>query len=693
METRTRGEAALRQCLGSSATFREGQWEAIAAIAVRRERALVVQKTGWGKSLVYFIATRLLRDGGTGPTLIISPLLALMRDQIRMAERIGVRTATLNSANRDEWDAIEARLTQDDLDVLLVSPERLGNDRFLRETLPLMPRGVGLLVVDEAHCISDWGHDFRPDYRRIVGILRQLAPGVPVLATTATANDRVVTDVQGQLGEPVTVLRGPLTRESLRLQTIHLDSHGERLAWLAGQLPRLRRAGIVYVQTVGDALQVSAWLQQQGFAAPAYYGGLGDASRREIEQRLLANDLDAVVATTALGMGFDKPDLGFVIHYQRPGSVVTYYQHVGRAGRAIPDAHAVLLYGQGDNDIQDYFIASAFPDEAVSRAIVTCLDEVESLSARELGPMVNAPYGRIEQALKLLELDGAVVREGSRYTRTPNPWQPDRERMARVTAQRRHELERMHVFVATRQCLMQFIAFELDDATAQPCGRCANCADAALPIKSDAILVEQARVFLRQIETVIKPKWLLPSGVYPERSTRKLAAETRNAEGRALSLWGDSGWSDRVRAGKYEAGRFDDALVDAAARLTRDRWQPRPAPTWVAAVPSLRHPDLVPDFARRLAAALGLSYRDALGKRHETPEQKMMQNSAQQLMNVVDAMAARRDRVLPGPVLLVDDIVDSGWTLTVCGARLRRAGSGPVYPFALAAMPPGRNAA
>lgn len=691
MDARTHGEIILRQCLGSDATFREGQWEAIAAIALRRERALVVQKTGWGKSLVYFVSTRLLRDRGSGPTLIVSPLLALMRDQVRMAERIGIRSATLNSANREEWDAIESQLRQNDLDVLLISPERLGNDRFLRQTLPAMRNGAGLLVDDEAHCISDWGHDFRPDYRRVVGIVRQLAPGVPVLATTATANDRVVRDVQSQLGEPVTVLRGPLTRESLRLQTIHLETHAERLAWLAEQIPHLRRAGIVYVQTVSDAQQVSEWLHLNGLNALAYYGALGDDSRREIETRLLRNELDAVVATTALGMGFDKPDLGFVIHYQRPGSVVAYYQQVGRAGRAIPDAHAVLLYGQGDDRIQDYFIASAFPEEETFLAIVKRLNDVESLSARELGTTVNAPYKRIEQALKLLELEGAVSREGNQYSRTPNPWQPDQERMTRVTAQRRNEQERMHTFVETNTCLMQFIARELDDATAMPCGRCANCAGEVLPGVPDPARVEAARTFLQQTETCIRPKRLLPPGVYPNRTSRNLDPETRNAEGRALAVWGDAGWGDMVRAGKYDSQHFDDMLVEAAARLVRERWQPQPSPTWVTAVPSLRHPDLVPDFARRLAAALGLSYREALAKRHETPEQKTMQNSALQVMNIVDAMVARRDEVLSGSVLLVDDIIDSGWTLTVCGARLRRAGSGPVYPFALASMPPGQN--
>ncbi|MGH2616790.1 MAG: RecQ family ATP-dependent DNA helicase, partial [Thermomicrobiales bacterium] len=554
MDARSQGQHALRQCLGPGARFREGQWEAIAAIALRRERLLVVQKTGWGKSLVYFIATRFLRDSGAGPTLIVSPLLALMRDQVRMAERIGIHSATLNSANREEWDLIEDRLRRDVLDVLLISPERLGNDRFLHRTLPAMQAGAGLLVIDEAHCISDWGHDFRPDYRRIVGIVRQLAPNVPVLATTATANDRVVGDVRSQLGNAVTVLRGPLTRESLRLQSLRLDTHAERLAWLAEQIPGLRRAGIVYVQTVSDAQQVSEWLRLQGLDTPAYYGGLGDEARREIETRLIANEVDAVVATTALGMGFDKPDLGFVIHYQRPGSIVAYYQQIGRAGRAIPDAHAVLLHGQGDDDIQDYFIVTAFPPPETLSAIVAHLEAVESLSARELGTVVNAPYRRIEQALKLLELEGAVTRDGSRYSRSINPWQPDLERIAGVTAQRRHELERMRQFTQTGECLMRFIARELDDPTAMHCGRCANCAGAALPSQPERSVVERARVFLRQAVTPIKPKTYLPAGVYPERSHRKLDPETRNDEGRALAVWADAGWSDLVRGGKYDSG-------------------------------------------------------------------------------------------------------------------------------------------
>lgn len=693
MDGRAQALSVLRRSLGPEAEFRDGQWEAIDAVANGQQRALVVQRTGWGKSLVYFICTRILRDRGGGPTLIVSPLLALMRDQLRLAERMGLRAATLNSANMDDWSTIERALADDALDLLLISPERLGNDRFLREALPAIRKGIGLLVVDEAHCISDWGHDFRPDYRRIVSIIRQLPPSLPVLATTATANNRVVDDVQSQIGESVTVFRGPLMRESLRLQTIHLQSHAERLAWLAEYLPCLRRAGIIYTQTVADAMRVSAWLKLRGFDAPAYYGALANDERESIETRLLQNRLDAVVATTALGMGFDKPDLGFVIHYQRPGSIIAYYQQIGRAGRAIPEAHALMLFGQGDDDIQEYFITSAFPDEPTFRQILASLDEVESLSAKDLGSEVNASYRRIEQALKMLELDGAVVREGSRYSRTVNPWQPDTERIAGVTAQRRRELERLIAFTQTSECLMQFIARELDEITAPRCGQCATCTEAPLPGTANPELVVLAREFLAAGEHPIKPRVMLPAGVLPELPRRSIEPEARLAEGRALAVWGDSVWSNLVRAGKYETDRFDEQLVEAAARLIRDHWQPQPPPEWVTAVPSLRRPDLVPNFARRLASALGLPYLEALGRRRESAEQKTMQNSAQQLMNVIDAVAVRRDRVKPGPVLLVDDIVDSGWTLTTCGARLRRSGSGIVHPFALAAMPPGKQSA
>lgn len=674
----------LTRMLGPGAEFHEGQWEAIHALVVARARVLVVQKTGWGKSLVYFLATRMLRDRGAGPTVLISPPLALMRNQAAMARRLGIRARSLNSANNEEWDEIERELAGDRCDVLMVSPERLGNEKFRTRTLPLLRRGVGLFVVDEAHCISDWGHDFRPDYRRIVQIVRLLPSTVPVLATTATANDRVVADVGSQLGPELLTLRGPLARPTLRLQTIRLDDQAERLAWLAHVLPSLPGSGIVYCLTVADCARVAAWLRKYGIVAEAYHGDLPSERRVELEERLLANGVKALVATVALGMGFDKPDLGFVVHYQRPGSVVAYYQQIGRAGRAGRDAYAILLNGREDDEVQDYFIRTAFPGADELKQVVAAIDETDGLTIRELEARINLSRGKIDRCLKVLEVDGAIVHENRRYGRTVKPWVPDEERSRRVTALRYQEVARMQAFVETKTCLMEYVARELDDPTARPCGRCANCAGALVSIEVESGLVAEAVRFLKRDARVIEPRKMLPSGVFPGKKS-KIEEGLVNEPGMALCVYGDAGWGRLVTAGKYRDGQFDDALVDAAAELVARRWRP-PAIGWVTVVPSLRHPALVQDFGERLAAALGLPFRVALVKIRETQEQKTMQNSAQQVANIGSAFRADVAAVLPEPVLLVDDIVDSRWTFTTCGACLRRAGSGPVFPFALATM-------
>src|SRR6195952_2590703 len=253
----------LRELTGRpDAAFREGQDAAVATLVERSRRALVVQRTGWGKSAVYFVSTALLRRRGKGPTLLVSPLLALMRDQVAAAARAGIRAVEISSANMTEWDDIAGRLAADDVDVLLVSPERLTNPRFREEQLPGLVARCGLVVGDEAHCVSDWAHDFRPDYRRIRDLLGTLPAGTPVLATTATANERVVADVAEQLGAGgvgVRRVRGPLPRGSLRLGVLRLPADRARLAWLSAHLGDLPGSGIVYTLTVAAA---------EGAAAP-----------------------------------------------------------------------------------------------------------------------------------------------------------------------------------------------------------------------------------------------------------------------------------------------------------------------------------------------------------------------------------------------------------------------------------------
>jgi ATP-dependent DNA helicase RecQ len=675
----------LRQMLGDEANFREGQWQAIDAIVRQRARVLVVQRTGWGKSLVYFLSTKLLREQGAGPTILVSPLLSLMRNQIEAASRIGVRAFTINSSNRAEWDAAEAALSRDACDILLISPERLANERFMKSVLPGVSGRAGLFVVDEVHCISDWGHDFRPDYRRIVRVIKSLPAGIPVLGTTATANDRVVSDVQQQLGPGLILLRGPLARTSLRLQNIVLSSQAERLAWLAENIGKFKGSGVIYCLTVADVERVTNWLKSQGVNAEAYHAG-DDAKidREALEKALLSNELKALVATVALGMGFDKPDLAFVIHFQRPGSVVAYYQQVGRAGRAVDRAYGILLSGSEDDDIQDYFIESAFPSPETMTSILDAL-AARGLSINELLTRVNVSRSMADRALKLLELDGAIETRFDKkvvYCRISHAWQPDIERTSRITGLRRAELAQMQSYVAYQGCLMEFLARALDDPEARPCGVCANCQGKGFRAEASAELVKQAAAFLGRVDIVLEPRKRWPQDVSLSQ-TSVIPAEMRNAPGRSLCYYGDAGWGRQVREGKYERGRFDDQLVEASARLIRERWQPDPFPEWVTAIPSRRHPRLVYDFASRLADSLGVPFVEALVRSSEAPEQKLMANSSMQARNVAGTLEAIA-RVPAGPVLLIDDIIDSGWTLTLAGWLLREKGSGVVHPFTLA---------
>lgn len=682
---RRTAEELLRNMLGSNATFHPHQFEAIESV-LSRKRTLVVQRTGWGKSVVYFIATRILRDQGAGLTILISPLLSLMRNQIESAARIGIKAETLNSENPDDWGRVEDALMHNQCDILIVSPERLANDRF-RRLLVQLSQGIALFVVDEAHCISNWGHDFRPDYKRIVSLLSYLPPHVPVLATTATANDRVIVDVQAQLGSDLNVIRGPLTRESLRIQTIRLASQAERLAWLSQNVPLLEGSGIIYCLTVSDCKKVAKWLRYKGIDAQAYYGRVAEEEgldRSLLEHRLINNEIKVLVATDALGMGFDKPDLAFVIHFQRPGSIVAYYQQIGRAGRGLDDALAILLTGEEDVEIQDYFINAAFPSEdKLATVLETIENSNQAVSINGIMSQANMSKSKVEQCLKLLEIDNLIVKQGSGYIRTPNPWVPS-NLAVEVTQQRYYELARMEELCNTEECYMRFIARELNDYTAENCEKCENCLNRQFVSSYlQERQISEAVQFLCAQFLTIKPRKMWPAGGV-EHLRGRIPELHQNLEGRALALYGDSGWGKYVKEDRYTYGAFRPELISAAADFIRNQWKPQPAPEWVTSVPSLRHPTLVDDFARKLAAELRLPYFPQITKIQHTTEQKAMRNSSMQVKNIVNAFSVNTP-CPAGNVLLVDDIMNSGWTFTMCGMLLRQAGSGAVYPFALAA--------
>jgi ATP-dependent DNA helicase RecQ len=661
---------------------------------------LVVERTGWGKSMVYFLATRLLRDAGGGPSLLISPLLSLMRNQLEAAGRIGIRAATINSTNTDDWERIEEEIRDNKVDILLVSPERLANDKFREGILAHIAEGVSLFVVDEAHCISDWGHDFRPDYRRIVRVLQFLPTNIPVLATTATANDRVVGDVVSQLGKGIGLVRGPLVRESLRLQNVTMASPAARMAWLAATIPSLPGSGIVYTLTQRDAERVAEWLCENEIVARAYHAGLADDEegpevREALEQQLLRNEIKVLVATVALGMGFDKPDLGFVIHFQRPASVVHYYQQVGRAGRAVDEAYGILLHGEEDDRIAEYFIGSAFPPQQHVEVVLEALDNVEGgLSVRELEARLNLKHSQLEKTLKYLsvELPAPITKIGSKWNRTATAetYRIDSNYVQAITDIRRAEQKQMQAYMAHDKCLMEFLARALDDPSAAPCGKCAGCK--GLPLLDpgyDPDLVNRAAIYLKRSHQPLKSRRQWPGGdALPKYGFKgRIGEDLAAQEGRALCLWRDAGWGQRVAGGKYKDGRFHDTLVGACVDMI-GRWNPQPAPTWVASIPSLKHPTLVPDFAARLAAALGIAFHPCLRKTVDNPPQKTMQNSFQQARNLDGAFEVDKAAVPAGPCLLVDDMFDSGWTFTVAAALLRKAGCAAVFPLALALNSP-----
>ena len=546
-----------------------------------------------------------------------------------------------------------------------------------------------MFVVDEAHCISDWGHEFVPDYRRIGRLLPALGPAVPVLGTTATANDRVVEDVARQLGDDVALIRGPLARDTLHLDAIPLRDQAERLAWLAEHLPAMPGAGIVYCLTVADTQRVSGWLRGRGIDARPYSADIAPEEREALEGDLLANRLKALVATVALGMGFDKPDLGFVVHYQRPSSPIAYYQQVGRAGRAVERAYGILLSGREDDAIAEYFMATAFPPAARMRDILAALEQVDSATIRGLQAQVNLPYGQIEKALKLLEVDGAVVRERGRFVRTAMPWEQDEAWVAAVLEARRSELASMQAYVDTIGCRMEFLGRLLNDPAAGECGHCANDGGVRWPRSVDPALVQEAVTFLRRDVRAIEPRRQWPDATRIPRP---------NEAGRALCMLGDPGWGGTWRAGarpgqparraRLGAPRFEDHLVGAATEVIRGRWRPSPAPEWVTCVPSMSRPGLVEAFTERLASALALPFVPCVTSSPDGPAQAQMANSAQQAANARRRLGVVAAGVRPGPVLLVDDIVDSRWTLTVAGSLLRDNGSGPVLPFALAVSVP-----
>lgn len=668
----------LRESYGENAEFREGQKEAIDAV-VNGKRTLVVQKTGWGKSLVYFLATKLLKEKKRdGITLIISPLLALMNNQIDSAKKLGINVKTINSDNKDEWDNIISDICDNNtVDALIISPERLANSDFVKDCLDKIKNRVNLFVVDEAHCISDWGHDFRPDYRRIVKILQLLPSNVPVLATTATANDRVVNDIVAQLGENLVISRGELIRESLAIQVIKLQKKEDRLAWLAENIEKMPGSGVVYCLTKADCDLVTDWLNENDIKSEKYYADISKEDKAIVLEKFQQNEIKVLVATVAFGMGYDKPDIGFVIHFQRPANIVSYYQQIGRAGRGIELAYAILLCGEEDEHINQYFINSAFPTEKDMNIVVDFITDNPGKSISEIKGALNIRANRVDKTLKYLTVGDDIYTEDVNrkkcYYKSAKKWKPDLERSEGITAIRYKEMQDMDEFTKQKGCYMKYIAEKLDDVNAKVCVKCSNCRGLLFDEMVDAETVQRAQQFIKSKFGVIEPR-----KQFPDKT--KIESEFQFKGGIVLSNYADAGYGMAVQKGKYLDGYFSDELVDVSVKILSEFIKNNNI-EWITPVTSKRHPQLVPDFAKRLADRLGIGYFEGI-KKFNAEEQKKFENSDGQYKNANDSFEIIQ--VKKENILLVDDMVDSRWTFTVCAMKMREMGSGDIYPFALA---------
>jgi ATP-dependent DNA helicase RecQ len=700
-DLRREAQEHLAALAGPGARLREDQWTAIEALVSGRRRALVVQRTGWGKSAVYFTATALLRARGAGPSVIVSPLIALMRNQIEAAQRAGITARTVNSANAGDWAEIYAEVAAGTVDVLLVSPERLNNPGFRDAVLPGLMAAAGMLVVDEAHCISDWGHDFRPDYRRLRTLLAGLPPEVPVLATTATANARVTRDVAEQLGAGdsagTLVLRGSLDRESLHLAVVQLPTAQQRVGWLAERLAELSGSGIIYTLTVDAAHEVAGFLRERGHLVAAYTGRDDHASRVAAENALLANEIKALVATSALGMGFDKPDLAFIAHLGAPQSPIAYYQQIGRAGRGVQRADVILLPGREDADIWAYFASLAFPPEPVVRATLAALERAAGpLSTAALETRVDLTRSRLEMMLKVLDVDGAVRRVSGGWTATGQDWSYDAERYARVTAERGREQQAMLGYIAAGGCRMEYLRRELDDPAAEPCGRCDNCTGRSWPATVSDGATAAARDRLLRPGTELAPRQMWPSGMSELGIpvSGRIPEQSRAQPGRALARLTDLGWGARLREllASPDTGQPvpPDAVAAVVQVLAGWTWDERPAV--VVTMPSRTRPRLIASLGEEIARIGRLAYAGSLEYAAGVPATAppaRPRNSAQRLQGVWPQLAVPGPvqaaiTAAAGPVLLVDDLVDTGWTMTVAARALREAGAPAVLPFSLA---------
>ncbi len=679
-----RAMLALHSVYGDNARFREGQYEAIEA-TLTKKRTLVVQRTGWGKSLVYFICAKLIREDSGGVALVVSPLLSLMDNQMSAAVAMGLRCEMLNGSTKDRRVEILSKMEMGEVDLVLVTPETLfAEGVFERITGKIK---IGLFVVDEAHCISDWGHDFRMEYSRLSMVVRGLPSSVPVLATTATANDRVVCDLERQLGTGVYVSRGPLSRDSLYIQVLNMTDKVSRYAWILENVPKFTGSGIIYCLTRADCEHLSDFLRQNGIDAEAYYSRMGkEDENRETLERFYNDEIKVLVATVKLGMGYDKGNIAFIIHYQSPANIVSYYQQIGRAGRNIPRANIFLMSGKEDEDIVNHFIDTAFPTKEESEGVIHLLKEEGDLSLYQLYARLNLRFDRVSKAIEFLLQGGYIEKSGRYYTLTSSPFIYNSEYYGAITEIRRSEWRQMRMLSKESGCYLRFIVSSLDDGEARNCGHCANCSGKEFGEEVSLSSLESASNYINASILTIEPrkKWSLYR-FEGDIGAKKI--EGTALRGISLSRFGDPGYGRMVKDSIDAGYRFPSVLIGRACELLLPIIKEEGI-THLCAVPPIEG-DRIELFAKELASALKIEYFSPLKRTGRVP-QVAMANGVLKCKNAYESLSLAQDKV-PQGVLLIDELADSRWTLTVAAHLLSVGGAERVFPFTLAMMSPNQG--
>lgn len=669
----------LIKMFGESAEFRDDQLESILSI-LEEKRVLIVQRTGWGKSVVYFITAKILRERGQGITIVISPLLSLIRNQIISAANLNITVRTINSSNYDSHEEIINELKNDEIDVLMIAPEQIANEsRFekIRDSIST----IGMLVIDEAHCISDWGHDFRPDYQRISDIISTLPKNIPVVSTTATANDRVIEDIMNQIGN-IKVIRGKLRRDSLIIQPIELNNRNERLAWILENINKINGSGIIYCLTIRDTTTVSNFLTKNGVSAFAYHSQLDQDEKLDLEERFYKNEIKCLVATIALGMGYDKPDISFVIHFQRPKDLVSYYQQIGRAGRNIDIAHAIMFNGEEDDDIHNHFIQSAFPTNDEMSEVIRFIEMEEiGIKKADLLEKVNLPVQKIDNTLKYLSVKNIIRKDKNKlYYRTLQPFNIDIEKNRLITEKRYQEYDKVSEMFQIDTCYMQFVSKELDDYNSEPCNKCYNCTGIKkFKVEVDPTILRKAQAFLSQLTVEIAPRKRFPFVLDGKQS---ISPEYQSQFGFALCYYKDPVLGYLVYDGKYNKNSFCNELVVELSKLINNKLI-IDGSFKITYIPSIRHPSLVKTLAKSVSEYLGIELIDALEKITDTMPQKHFMNGTLQAKNAYNSFNVKVN-INNENLILIDDIVDSRWTITMCSYKLLKKGANKIYPFSLA---------